>query len=304
MSEAPVDYRGYGDTPPQIRWPGDARVAISLVLNYEEGSERSMGLGDDEQETLSEWGPYVTQSSTRNLAVESMYEYGSRAGIWRILRILREEDVPCTLFACATALAETPEVAKVAVANGYEICSHGYRWEEVFKLSEQEEREHIRLAVDIIRNLTGERPLGWYCRYGPSVHTRRLLVEEGGFLYDSDAYNDDVPYFVNVSGQRHLVIPYAPDTNDIQWWLWNGLTRGSAFCGYLKESFDCLYEEAATSPKMMSVGLHCRILGRPGRAHALREFIRYARGFGDVWFATRIQIARWWIDHAQPAGRG
>jgi peptidoglycan/xylan/chitin deacetylase (PgdA/CDA1 family) len=292
------DYRGYGPRPPAIRWPGDARLAICLVLNYEEGSERSLGLGDTDQESLSEWGPYASPPSIRNLAIESMHEYGSRVGVWRILRILEAHGVKCTFFACAKAFEETPEVARAAVAGGHEICSHGYRWEEVFKLSEAEEREHIRLAIDLLTDLTGQRPLGWYCRYGPSVRTRRLLVEEGGFVYDSDSYNDEIPYFVDVGGKKHVVVQYTPDVNDIQWWLWNGLATADNFFQYMKDSFDVLYEEAATQPKMMSVGLHCRIIGRPGRAPALARFIEYAKGFEDVWFATRLEVADWWLRHA------
>jgi peptidoglycan/xylan/chitin deacetylase (PgdA/CDA1 family) len=298
------NYVGYGAHPPEIRWPGNARLAISLVLNYEEGSERSLGLGDADQESLSEWGPYASPKAIRNLAIESMHEYGSRVGVWRILRILDALEVKCTFFACAKALEMAPDVARAAVAAGHEICSHGYRWEEVFNLSEDEEREHIHLAIELLRDLTGHRPYGWYCRYGPSLHTRRLLVEEGGFVYDSDAYNDEVPYFVDVGRKQHLVVPYTPDVNDIQWWLWNGLATAENFFEYLKDSFDVLYEESTTHPKMMSVGLHCRIIGRPGRAPALRNFIEYAKSFRDVWFATRLEIAEWWLQQARSEEAG
>ena len=179
---------------------------------------------------------------------------------------------------------------------GHEICSHGYRWEEVFRLSEEEEREHIRLAVESFQRTTGRRPVGWYCRYGPSVHTRRLVVEEGGFLYDSDAYNDDSPYFVEVSGKRHLVVPYAPDANDFNFWLSPGFLTADHFFSYLQATFDVLYAEAARSTRIMSIGLHPRIIGRPGRVGGLRRFIDYARRYSGAWCATREEIARAWLE--------
>jgi peptidoglycan/xylan/chitin deacetylase (PgdA/CDA1 family) len=292
------DLVGYAGDPPSIRWPDGARLAVSVVINYEEGSERSFAIGDPDQESLTEWGAYAVPPEIRNLAMESMHEYGSRVGVWRLLDILDRHSVKCTFFACAVAFEQTPGVARAAVAAGHEICSHGYRWEEVFRLAEAQEREHIRLAVESLQRTTGERPVGWYCRYGPSVNTRRLLVEEGGFLYDSDSYNDEIPYVVEVGGRRHLVVPYAPDANDIQFWLGNGLAPAEQFFAYLRDSFDVLYAEASTHPKMMSIGLHCRIIGRPGRARALDRFIEYAKGHPEVWFATRAEIARWWLEHA------
>jgi len=295
-ADAVRDLVGYGPNPPVVPWPNGARLAISLVVNYEEGSERSFAMGDPDQESLTEWGAYPFPGNLRNLAMESMYEYGSRVGVWRLLNIFARHSVPCTFFACAVAFEQAPEVARVAVAQGHEICSHGYRWEEVFRLTEDEEREHIRLAIESFVRTTGKRPVGWYCRYGPSVRTRRLLVEEGGFLYDSDAYNDDLPYFVEVQGRRHLVVPYASDVNDIQWWLGNGLSTAADFFTVARESFDVLYQEAATQPKMMSIGLHCRVIGKPGRSRSIDEFIRYAKGFPGVWFATRAQIAQHWLD--------
>jgi len=288
------DLIGYGQTPPQHRWLGSARVAISLVVNYEEGSERSIPMGDTDQETLTEWGSYPFPSTRRNLAMESMYEYGSRVGVWRILDVFRRHSVKSTFFACAQAFEVNPAVARAAVDAGHEICSHGWRWEEVFNLTEDQEREHIQLAIDSFVKTCGRRPVGWYCRYGPSVHTRRLLVEEGGFLYDSDSYADDAPYEVDVDGKNHLVIPYAADTNDIQFWLADPLATADQFFTYLKDSFDTLYQESETSARMMSVGLHCRIIGRPGRIAGLERFIEYARSFDGVWFATRQEIARSW----------
>jgi peptidoglycan/xylan/chitin deacetylase (PgdA/CDA1 family) len=294
------DLVGYGPRPPARRWLGSSRLAISLVVNYEEGSERSLAAGDDTQESLTEWGAYPFPPRVRNLAMESMYEYGSRVGVWRIFDVLARHAVPATVFACAQALELAPEVARAAVQNGHEICSHGWRWEEVFQLTEDEERDHIRRAVDSIERTCGRRPVGWYCRYGPSVHTRRLLVEEGGFLYDSDSYADDVPYEVTVDGTEHLVLPYAADTNDIQFWLAEPLASAEQFFTYLKDSFDTLYRESETAPKMMSVGLHCRIIGRPGRIAGLERFIEYASGFDGVRFATREQIARSWRNAPSP----
>jgi peptidoglycan/xylan/chitin deacetylase (PgdA/CDA1 family)/mannose-6-phosphate isomerase-like protein (cupin superfamily) len=261
-------------------------------------------MGDSTQESLTDWGAYPFPSDIRNLAMESMHEFGSRVGVWRILDSLRRHDVPSTFFACGVALEQAPEVARAAVEAGHEICSHGYRWEEVFRLSRDEEREHIRLAIQSIERTCGARPIGWYCRYGPSIHTRELLVEEGGFLYDSDAYNDEVPYFVDVNGQRHLVIPYTPDVNDIQFWLAEPLATAAQFAQYLRDTLDVLYREGARHPRMMSVGLHCRMIGRPGRIRALEDFIEYAKGLPEVWFATRAEIARWWLQASSETQQG
>ena len=286
------DLVGYADKPPTNLWPRGARLAISIVVNYEEGSERSHAMGDPDQEAMTEWGAYPFPSEIRNLAMESMNEYGSRVGVWRLLRLFAETGVKSTFFACAVAFEQNPSLARTIVTTGHEICSHGWRWEEVFRLTEHEEREHMRRAIDSFQRTCGKRPVGWYCRYGPSVRTRRLVVEEGGFLYDSDAYNDDVPYFVEVDGRRHLVVPYTCDVNDIRFWLSPGFVTADQFYGYMKDSFDFLYAESARYPRMMSIGLHPRIIGRPGRVHAVRRFIEYARAFPDVWFATREEIAR------------
>ena len=300
------DLVGYADARPAGRWPNGARLAVSIVINYEEGSERSHAMGDADQESMTEWGNYPMPPTIRNLAMESMYEYGARVGIWRILEILDAARIRATFHACAVALEQNPRVARAAVAGAHEICSHGYRWEEVFRLSEEEEREHIRLAVESIERSCGRRPAGWYCRYGPSERTRRLVVESGQFLYDSDAYNDDTPYFVEVQGQRHLVLPYSPDINDFCFWNSPGFVQASDFYAYMKESFDVLYAEAAQGPRMMSVGLHPRIVGRAGRVRSLRWFIDHARQFPDVWFATREEIAAAWLQReaAAPGGDG
>lgn len=289
------DLIGYGRTPPTKPFSNGARLAISIVVNYEEGSEYSHAMGDDRQDAITDWGSYATPPEIRNLAAESMTEYGARVGIWRLLDIFEATNVKSTFFACAVAFEHNPAVAKAAVEGGHEICSHGYRWEEVFRLTEDEERKHIRLAIESFENTCGKRPVGWYCRYGPSVHTRRLVVEEGGFLYDSDAYNDDSPYFVEVEGKRHLVVPYVPDVNDFNFWLAPGFVTEDSFFTYMRDSFDTLYAEAARFPRMMSIGLHPRIIGRPGRVKSLRRFIEYAKGHPDAWFATREEIARDWI---------
>ncbi len=289
------DLVGYANKPPAGRWPNGARLAVSVVLNYEEGSERSRAMGDPDQESLMEWGNYAIPPDIRNLAMESMYEYGSRVGVWRLLDIFRETGIKSTIYACAVAFEQNPAVAQAVVADGHEIVCHGYRWEEVFRYSEDEERARIKLAVESLERTCGSRPVGWYCRYGPSVNTRRLLVEEGGFLYDSDAYNDDVPYFVDVGDKRHLVLPYTPDINDFRFWTSPSFVQGEDFYKYARESLDTLYEEADRYPRMMSVGLHPRIIGRPGRVRSLRNFIEYAQQYPDVWFATREEIARAWI---------
>ena len=287
------DLVGYGNKPPDKPFPNGARLAISLVVNYEEGSERNHAMGDPDQEDMTEFGSYPFPPGTRNLAMESMVEYGSRVGIWRLLEMFRETGVKATIFACAVAFEQNPAVAKACVEAGHEICSHGYRWEEVFRLSEEEEREHIRLAVESFQKTTGSRPVGWYCRYGPSVNTRELVVEEGGFEYDCNAYNDDLPYYTQVQGKPWLVVPYSLEVNDFKFWS-GGLVSPSVFFETAKNCFDVLYEEGATHPKMMSVGLHCRIIGKPSRAYALDQFLRYASEKEGVWFARRDEIAKWW----------
>lgn len=296
MTEGPKrDLVGYGADVPTEPWPNGTRLAINIVVNYEEGSERSFAMGDPDQEGLSDWGAYQAPGEIRNLAVESVTEYGSRVAIWRMLELFRQTGVSTTFFACAVAFEQNPAVAKTAVADGHEICSHGWRWEEVFKLTEEEERRHIDLALDSFERTCGVRPVGWYCRYGPSVRTRRLIAGHGGFLYDSDAYNDDIPYFVEVEGRRHLVVPYTSDNNDINFWLAPGFVGAGDFAQYLCDAFDVLYAESARTPRMMSIGLHPRIIGKPGRIGGLRRFIEYAKQYPDAWFATREEIARAWL---------
>ena len=296
------DFVGYGPQLPPARWPGGARLALQFALNYEEGAERSVLDGDPRDEPgLAEVPGGRLPAGVRDLAFESMYEFGSRVGIWRILRLFAERELPLTLFAAARALERNPQVALAATRAGHDICCHGWLWIEPFRLTEDEEREQIARAVASIRAMTGERPLGWYCRYGPSERTRRLLVEEGGFLYDSDAYNDELPYWVQCGGRAHLVVPYTMDANDGKYAAPAGFVSGDDFFTYLKDSFDQLYLEGADSPRMMSVGLHARISGRPGRARALARFLDYVAGYPDVWICRRIDIARHWVAQHPPS---
>lgn len=290
------DFVGYADRPPQPDWPGKARLALNLVLNYEEGSEYSILEGDDRVEVgLAEAVGGRVPQGQRDLAFESLYEYGSRVGVWRLLQIFREREMPITVFGCALALERNPRVAEAIVEAGYDVCCHGWRWIEHFRLSEDEERDQIARAVASLQRTTGQRPLGWYCRYGPSANTRRLLVEEGGFLYDSDAYNDELPYWAEVTGRAHLVVPYTMDANDGKFCQPAGFSTGEDFFDYLKATFDQLYAEGADSPKMMSVGLHSRISGRPARANGLARFLDYVLKHDRIWICRRLDIARHWI---------
>lgn len=300
------DLVGYADRPPQANWPGNLRIAINMVLNYEEGSEYTIGDGDGRNELgLAEAPGGRVPAGARDLAFESMYEFGSRVGVWRILELFRSRSLPLTLFGCALALERNPRVAAAIAAAGHDICCHGWRWVEHFKLSEEEEREQIARAVASIAALTGQRPLGWYCRYGPSENTRRLLVEEGGFLYDSDAYNDELPYWVPVGDRPHLVVPYTMDANDGKFSAPAGFATGEDFFSYLKATFDQLYAEGETTPRIMSVGLHARISGRPARAHGLARFLDYAMSHDKVWFCRRLDIANHWrAEHPAPAELG
>ncbi len=282
------DFIGYGMTPPAVAWPGGARIAVQIVVNYEEGSEYSLLDGDPHRELTGDMASPIAPDQ-RDLLNESFFEYGSRVGVWRILELLERHAVKATFGVCAVALERNPAVAPAIVAGGHEVAGHGYRWEEHFDMPPDVERERIVRAVDSIHRTAGVRPRGWYCRTSPSVNTRRLLVEEGGFEYDSDAYNDDVPYFVEVAGKRHVVVPYTGDVNDSHTWASNGFETD--FFVYLKDSFDVLYEESRRWPRMMSVGLHLRMVGRPGRIKALDEFLRYAKARPGVWFATRLEIA-------------
>lgn len=288
------DFIGYGRDVPKVIWPGGAKVAVSLVVNYEEGSERSFFAGDGSNEGLGELNR-VIDPQIRDLATESVYEYGSRAGIHRLMRIFRAHGVKCTFFAAAMALEKNPEVVDWIREDGHEPCSHGLRWAEDWKLSREEQQEQIRLAVVSIMTTCGERPVGWYCRWMPSIYTRELLVEEGGFLYDSDAYNDDLPYYVKVGGKSHLVVPYSLTYNDVRF-VSGGFGGPSDFFDYCRRAIDFLIKEGEDTPKMISIGVHSRWTGQAGRASALDEFIHYALNTNKVWFATRREIASTWIE--------
>ena len=293
----PRDLIGYAGQPPHPRWPGDAKIALSFVLNYEEGGERCILHGDEESEAfLSEIPSAQPLRHARHISMESIYEYGSRAGVWRVLDLFKKHQIPLTIFAVAMAAQRHPDLIKAMAAAGHEICSHGYRWIDYQTMSPEEERAHLDKAVSILTAITGERPLGWYTGRN-SVNTRQLVMEEGGFLYDSDAYDDDLPYWVAHQDKGHLVIPYTLDTNDMRFSTVQGFNSGEQFFNYLKDSFDTLYEEGDTAPKMLSIGLHCRLIGRPGRIAALKRFIAYTQQFEKVWYARRIDIARHWHQH-------
>ena len=295
MSDYPRDLIGYANNPPDPKWPNNARLAVNFVINYEEGSEYSIPDGDGFSESsLTESPSSTIPHGTRDLAAETLFEYGARVGFWRLLRLFQERGFPVTLFACALALERNPKVVEAVKTSNLDICCHGWRWIEHYKLTEDEEREHIRLAIESLTNMFGERPLGWYCRTGPSVNTRRLLVEEGGFLYDSDAYNDELPYWQTVNGKPHLVLPYSLTTNDSKFgrgWF----STGEDFFQFTKDAFDMLYEEGAYAPKMMSIGLHQRLIGHPARAMGLKRLLDYIGGFEDIWVCNRLDIAKHWI---------
>jgi allantoinase len=297
----PRDLIGYGANPPHPKWQGDAKIALQIVLNYEEGSEYSIPDGDDTSETYLREVPGSSMGKgMRDLQVESVYEYGSRAGFWRLMRLFKAKDIPVTIFGAALALERNPAAVDAIIDAGYDICCHGWRWIGYHLLDEAAEREHIQKAVASLKKLTGDRPLGWYCRYAPSLNTRRLIVEEGGFLYDSDAYNDDLPYWVEVENKPHLVIPYTLDNNDMKYCVAPGFNSGNDFYTYLKDAFDVLYAEGETAPKMMSVGLHARLAGKPGRIAALSRFIDYVQSHEQVWICRRLDIAQHWLKYHPP----
>jgi len=301
MADYPRELIGYGEHPPDPQWPGGARLAVQIVMNYEEGSEYSIPDGDESSETyLTEVPGASLGPHKRDLIVESVYEYGSRAGFWRLMRAFKARDIPITVFGAALALERNPEAARAIREAGYEVCAHGWRWVGFQNMSEEQERAEMKRAVASIERTIGERPYGWYCRYAPSENTRRLVVEEGGFLYDSDAYDDDLPHWVNVSGKNHLVIPYTLDVNDMKFSVPPGFTASSGYFEYMKDTFDVLYREGKSQPKMMSVGLHARLAGRPGRTAALEHFLDYVLEHKHIWVCKRIDIARHWIANHAP----
>jgi putative urate catabolism protein len=291
----PRDMIGYGAAPPHAHWPGEARLALQFVINYEEGGENSVLHGDPAAEAfLSEIIGAQPTIGARNMNMESLYEYGSRAGFWRLQRAFASRALPVTVYAVAMALERNPPAVAAMKESGWEIASHGYRWIDYQQVAESVERDHLHRAIEIHRRATGDRPLGWYLgRCSPN--TRRLVAEEGGFLYNSDSYADDLPYWDTAHGKPQLIVPYTLDANDMRFATAQGFNSGDQFFAYLKDTFDVLYREGETLPRMMSVGLHCRLAGRPGRAAALERFLDYARGHEGVWTARRIDIARHWI---------
>lgn len=290
----PRDLIGYGGNPPHAQWPGNARIAVQFVINYEEGAENCILDGDQASESfLSEMVGTPPLEGVRHMSMEWLYEYGSRAGFWRLLRLFKERQLPATIFAVGMAMKKNPDAAKAMVDAGFEIASHGWRWINYQYVDEATEREHIQLAMEAIERTSGVRPVGWYTGRN-SPNTRRLVAEYGGFLYDADSYNDDLPYWERVEGEPQLIVPYTLDTNDMRYVAPQGFNCGDQFFTYLKDAFDVLYAEGEYSPKMMSVGLHCRISGRPARTAALARFLDYVKQHDDAWVCTRADIARHW----------
>ena len=289
------DLVGYGPTPPDARWPGDARLAVNFVLNVEEGSEPSVPDGDGYTENrLTD--STVDLGSTRDLAAEGLFEYGSRAGFWRIHREFQRRQLPLTIFACAVALERNPAIAEAILAAGHDVCSHGHRWINHRELEPDAEREQIRLAVESFQRTLGHQPAGWYCRYGPSVNTRRLLVEHDGFRYDSDAYNDDLPYWTSIDDSDHLVVPYSLTTNDAKL-----LTMtGGQWASFIGDAVEVLVAEGEERPKMLSIGLHARIVGQPARFAGLQRVLDHLSSTPGIWVTSRLAIADHWTETHPP----
>ena len=289
------DLIGYGVEPPHAAWPGGAKIAVSFVLNYEEGAENTVLNGDAASESfLSDIVNAEPIAGMRHVSMESLYDYGARVGFWRIRRLFDDRKLPLTVFGVALAMEKNPHAVAAMLESGWEIASHGYRWINYQHVPEAIERAHMRRAIDIHTALTGTQPLGWYTGR-TSPNTARLVVEAGGFVYDSDSYADDLPYYDSTHGRPQLILPYALDTNDMRFTAVQGFNAGEQFFNYLKDCFDSLYIESETAPKMMSVGLHCRIVGRPARIAALARFLDYVQGHERVWVARRIEIARHWL---------
>lgn len=294
FSEYPRDLAGYGRNPPHPRWPGDARIAVQFVINFEEGGENSILHGDEASEAfLVDVLGAKPWPGQRHMNVESMFEYGSRAGFWRLFRLFTSRKVPVTVFGVATALARNPPIVAAMKEAGWDIASHGLKWIEYKDFSPAEEGAHMREAIRVHTEATGARPVGWYTGRS-SANTLKLVLDDGGFLYSSDSYADDLPYWVRGSRGLHVIIPYSLDANDMRFINPQGFPNGDAFFGYLRDTFDYLYAEGAEAPKMMSVGLHCRLAGRPGRAHPLARFLDHIAKFDRVWAATRLDIAQHW----------
>lgn len=294
----PRDLAGYGRNPPHARWPGQARVALQFVLNYEEGGENCVLHGDPASEQFLSEIVGAAAYPARHMSMESIYEYGSRVGVWRILREFEKRGLPMTIFGVATALQRSPDVTQAFQELGHEIACHGLKWIHYQNMDIETERAHMREAVQIFRELTGSAPLGWYTGRD-SPNTRQLVVEHGGFTYDSDYYGDDLPFWTEVQTSDgvkapHLVVPYTLDSNDMRFATPQGFNTSEHFYQYLKDSFDVLYEEGEEAPKMLSIGMHCRLLGRPGRFRALQRFLDYVQSHDKVWICRRIDIAEHW----------
>jgi len=301
MKNYPRDMLGYGQNPQNPEWPEKARIAVQFVINYEEGGENCILHGDPASETfLSEIIGAVPFQGERHMSMESIYEYGSRAGFWRLHRLFTGMDIPVTIFGVAMALERNPEAVEAMLKANWDIASHGYRWIDYKNIPQEIEREHIEKAIGIHTRVTGSRPLGWYTGR-TSSNTQRLVQEVGGFLYDADSYADDLPYWVKTpAGEPHLVIPYTLDTNDMRFASLQGFNSGEQFFNYLRDAFNVLYAEGETSPKMLSIGLHCRLVGRPGRIASLEKFIAHVNSHSDVWICRRIDIARHWHEKHYP----
>jgi allantoinase len=300
INNYPRDMRGYAATPPNANWPNKAKVAVQFVINYEEGAENCILHGDAASETfLSEIIGALPIEKDRHMNMESFYEYGSRAGFWRLHRLFTQRGLPVTVFGVAMALQRNPEVVEAMLKADWEIASHGYRWIDYQNVDIDIEREHLDKAIEIHKQVTGARPKGWYLgRMSPN--TRQLIVDEGNFLYDADSYADDLPYWLEGKLKPHLVVPYSLDANDMRFASPQGFNSGDQFYTYLKDSFDTLYAEGEDAPKMMSIGLHCRIIGRPGRFASLVRFLDYIENFSDVWVCRREDIAQHWWDKHRP----
>lgn len=302
--EVKRDFIGYGANPPDPHWPKGAKLAVNFVMNYEEGSEPSMQDGEGLTENgLTEAHGLNQLKSGRDLAAEGMFEYGSRVGFWRLMRLFQERGLPMTIFGCALALERNPAAAAAIRESGFDVCSHGWRWIKHFELSEAEERDHIARAVTSLEKTVGHRPDGWYCRYGPSVNTRRLVVEHGGFLYDSDYYGEELPFWLTVDGKPQLVVPYSITNNDGK--FAGSVGTADQWFSFIRDAFDMLYDEGRRgAPKMMSVGLHMRLIGHPARAAGLQRLLDHVMRHRDVWVTGRADIAKHWIATHPYPGRG
>lgn len=299
-SDYPRDMVGYGAEPPVVRWPNKAKIAVQFVINYEEGAENSVLHGDPASETFLSEIAGAKAYPARHMSMESLYEYGSRAGFWRLHRLFEEFDLPVTVFGVAMAMERNPAAVEAMLNSGWEIACHGLRWIDYQFVPEEVERQHMAKAIAIHESLTGHKPLGWYTGRD-SPNTRRLVMEHDHFLYDSDYYGDDLPVWNYEHGRPHLVIPYTLDANDMRFASAQGFGSSEAFYEYLHDSFDALYMESDTHPKMLSIGLHCRIIGRPGRIGALRRFMEHIIRQPRVWVCKRQDIARHWRQHHRPS---